>query len=90
MIPHVIGLEPGLVITRFTTATGSSVRPTMEDLRQVPRTVSKKRRSDITTPQLRAAWQQGRKEFFYPYDKTDAQTLGERDLGRCRRYPLAR
>jgi hypothetical protein len=32
---------------------------------------------DITTPELRDAWQQGRKELFYPYGKTYTQTLGE-------------
>ena len=32
---------------------------------------------DIATPELKAAWQQGRKELFYPYGKTFAQTLGE-------------
>jgi len=34
---------------------------------------------DITTPELKAAWQQGRKELFYPYGKTYVQTLGEQD-----------
>jgi len=34
---------------------------------------------DITTSELKAAWQQGRKELFYPYGKTYAQTLGEQD-----------
>jgi hypothetical protein len=34
---------------------------------------------DIATPELRAAWQQGRKELFYPYGKTYAQTLSEQD-----------
>jgi hypothetical protein len=33
----------------------------------------------ITTPELKAAWQQGRKEVFYPYGKTFAQTLTEGD-----------
>jgi len=28
---------------------------------------------------MKAAWQQGRKELFYPYGKTFAQTLGEGD-----------
>jgi hypothetical protein len=26
-----------------------------------------------------AAWQQGRKDLFYPYGKTYVQTLGEQD-----------
>jgi hypothetical protein len=34
---------------------------------------------DITKPELKAAWQQGRKELFYPYGKTYVQTLGEQD-----------
>jgi hypothetical protein len=43
------------------------------------RAVTKKCRPDwdITTPELKAAWQQGRKELFYPYGKTYVQTLGE-------------
>ncbi len=32
-----------------------------------------------TTPELKAAWQQGRKDLFYPYGKTYVQTLGEQD-----------
>ncbi len=32
-----------------------------------------------TTTELRAAWQQGRKDLFYPYDKSCVQTLGEQD-----------
>jgi peroxiredoxin len=81
MIPHVIVLEPGLVIYKIYNGYWFFGRPTMEDLRQDLRAVSKKCRPDwdITTPQLRAAWQQGRKELFYPYDKTDVQTLRERD-----------
>jgi hypothetical protein len=56
-------------------------RPTLEDLRQDLRAVTKKCRPDwdITTPELKAAWQQGRKELFYPYGKTYVQTLGEQD-----------
>ena len=34
---------------------------------------------DITMSELKAAWQQGRKELFYPYGKTYAQTLGKQD-----------
>ena len=35
---------------------------------------------DITKPELKTAWEQGRKELFYPYGKTYAQTIGEQDL----------
>ena len=34
---------------------------------------------DFTMPGLKGAWQQGRKELFYPYGKTYAQTIGEQD-----------
>jgi hypothetical protein len=53
----------------------------MEDLRQDLRAVTQKCRTDwdITMPELKAAWQQGRKELFYPYGKMYNQTLGEQD-----------
>ena len=34
---------------------------------------------DITTPEMKRAWQEGRKELFYPYGKTYAQTIHEQD-----------
>jgi peroxiredoxin len=81
MIPHVIVLEPGLVIYKIYNGYWFFGRPTVEDLRQDLRAVSKKCRPDwdITAPALRAAWQEGRKELFYPYGKTFVQTLVERD-----------
>ena len=81
MIPHVIVLEPGLVIYKIYNGYWFFGRPTMEDLRQDLRAVTRKCRPDwdITTPELRAAWKEGRKELFYPYGKTYAQTLGEQD-----------
>ena len=56
-------------------------RPTMEELRQDLRAVTKKWRPDwdITTPELKAAWEEGRNELFYPYGKTHVQTFGEQD-----------
>ncbi len=81
MIPHVIVLEPGLVIHKIYNGYWFFGRPTLEDLRQDLRTVTRKCRPDwdITTPELKAAWSQGRKELFYPYGKTYVQTLGEQD-----------
>jgi peroxiredoxin len=81
MIPHVIVLEPGLVIHKIYNGYWFFGRPTIEDLRQDLRAVTRKCRPDwdITTPELREAWKQGRKELFYPYGKTYAQTLGEQD-----------
>jgi hypothetical protein len=81
MIPHVIVLEPGLVVYKIYNGYWFFGRPTLEALRLDLRAVTKKCRPDwdITTPELKAAWQQGRKELLYPYGKTYAQTLGEQD-----------
>ena len=50
-------------------------RATVEELRQDLRAVSQKCRPDwdITTPELKAAWEQGRKDLFFPYGKSYAQ-----------------
>ena len=32
-----------------------------------------------TTPEMKRVWQEGRKELFYPYGKTYAQTVHEQD-----------
>ena len=77
MIPHTIVLEPGLVIYKIYVGYWFFGRPTLEELRQDLRAMSKKCRPDwdITTPETKAAWQQGRKELFYPYGKTFAQSI---------------
>lgn len=71
MIPHTIVLEPTLIIYKIYMGYWFFGRPTMEDLRQDLRVVLKKCRSDwdITTPELKSVWQEGRKELFYPYGK---------------------
>ena len=81
MIPHVIVLEPGLVIYKIYMGYWFFGRPTLEELRQDLRAVTKKCRPDwdITAPELKAAWQEGRKELFYPYGKSYAQTISEQD-----------
>ena len=79
MIPHTIVLEPGSC--HLQDLYGLLVLWPGHDgrARQDLRAVIKKCRPDwdITTPELKAAWQQGRKELFYPYGKTFAQTLSE-------------
>ena len=81
MIPHVIVLEPGLVIYKVYDGYWFWGRPTVEDLRQDLRAVTRKCRPDwdITTPELKAAWRQGRKELFYPYKKTFVNSLADQD-----------
>jgi hypothetical protein len=56
-------------------------RPTIEELRQDLRAVLKKCRPDwdITRPELKAAWERGEHERFYPYGKTYAQVFREQE-----------
>ena len=81
MIPHTIVLEPGLVIYKIYMGYWFFGRPTLEDLRQDMRVVTRKCRPDwdITTSELKAAWQQNRKELFYPYGQTYAQTIADQE-----------
>lgn len=81
MIPHVVVLEPGLVIHKIYNGYWFFGRPTVEELRQDLRAVGMKCRPDwdIAAPGLRALWDQGRKEHFHPYGKAYVETLGERD-----------
>ena len=81
MIPHTIVLEPGLVIHKIYNGYWFWGRPTVEDLRQDLRAITKKCRPDwdITAPELKTAWAEGRKQLFYPYGETYVQTLGEQD-----------
>jgi peroxiredoxin len=81
MIPHTIVLEPGLVVFKIYNGYWFFGRPTNEELRQDLRTVLKKCRGDwdISAPELKAAWQRGEKNRFYPYGKTYAQVFSEQE-----------
>jgi hypothetical protein len=79
MIPHVIVLEPGLVIFKIYNGYWFFGRPTIEELRQALRAVLRKCRPDwdITRPELKAAWERGEYDRFYPYGKTYGQVFRE-------------
>ena len=81
MIPYTLVLEPGLIIFKIYYGYWFFGRPTIEELRQDLRAVTKKCRRDwdITTPEQKAAWQRGEKERFYPYGKSYAKVFGEQD-----------
>jgi peroxiredoxin len=81
MIPHTLVLEPGLIVYKIYMGYWFFGRPTVEDLRQDLRAVLKKRRPDwdITTSELKGAWKEGRKELFYSYGMSYAQTISEQD-----------
>ena len=79
MIPHTIVLEPGLIVHRIYNGYWFFGRPTVEELRQDLRAVLKKCRPDwdISGPELKAAWERGDKNRFYPYGKSLSKVLAE-------------
>jgi peroxiredoxin len=81
MIPHTLVLEPDLVVHKVYNGYWFFGRPTLEELRQDLRAVLRTCRPDwdITTPELRAAWERGEKMRFYPYGKSRAQVLKEQE-----------
>jgi len=79
MIPHTLVLEPGLVVYKIYMGYWYFGRPTLEELRQDLRAVTKKCRPDwdISGAELKAAWERGEKGKFYPYGKSYLRTIGE-------------
>ena len=81
MIPYTLVLEPGLIVFKVYCGYWFFGRPTIEELRQDLRAVTKKCRPDwdITTAEHKTAWQRGEKDRFYPYGKSYAKVFGEQD-----------
>ena len=81
MIPHTLVLEPGLRVHKIYNGYWFFGRPTVEELRLDLRAVLQRCRPDwdITSAEHRAAWENGDKAKFFPYGKTQAQVLAERD-----------
>ena len=81
MIPHVIVLEPGLVVFKIYNGYWFFGRPTIEELRQDLRVVLRKWRPDwdITKPGFKADWEKGARARFYPYGKTYGQVFQEQE-----------
>jgi hypothetical protein len=73
-------LEPGLVIHKIYDGYWFFGRPTVEELRQDLRSVGMKCRPDwdLAKPELKAAWEHGRKDMFYPYGNSHVETLRDR------------
>ena len=81
MIPHTLVLEPGLVVYKIYNGYWFFGRPTLEELRQDLRAVLKKCRPDwdITSPDMKAAWERGERNLFFPYGKSYAKVFGEQE-----------
>src|SRR6266516_1911845 len=81
MIPHTIVLEPGLVVFKIYNGYWFFGRPTLEELRQDMRIALRKCRPDwdITTAELKAAWQRGERDRFFPYGRRLAGLFAEQE-----------
>ena len=81
MIPHTLVLEPGLRVYKIYNGYWFFGRPTVEELRLDLRAVLQRWRPDwdITGAEHRTAWEKGDRAKFFPYGKTQAQVLAERD-----------
>jgi peroxiredoxin len=71
MIPHTLVLDPGLVVHKIYQGYWFWGRPSVEELRQDLREVTRKIRPDwdLSAPGLREAWEAGEKSRFWPYDE---------------------
>ncbi|HET8679240.1 MAG TPA: AhpC/TSA family protein, partial [bacterium] len=79
MIPHTFVLEPGLKIFKIYNGYWFWGRPSPEDLRRDLREMYQKIRPDwdLSVPELRAAWERGEEDRFFPYGKTQRAVIAE-------------
>jgi hypothetical protein len=79
MIPYTFVLEPGLKIFRIYNGYWYWGRPSPEDLRRDLREMFQAIRPDwdLSHPELRAAWERGEHDKFYPYGKSRKSVLAE-------------
>jgi peroxiredoxin len=79
MIPHTIVCAPNLVVYKIYNGYWYFGRPTVEELRIDLRAVLHSCRWDwdLSKPEVRAAWQAGETDKFYPYGKTYAQLFAD-------------
>jgi peroxiredoxin len=77
MIPHTFVLEPGLKIYKIYNGYWYWGRPSIAELQQDAREVTRRIRPDwkIDTPQMREKWGRGEKKAFFPYGKSLRQVL---------------
>lgn len=79
MIPHTFVLEPDLKILKIYNGYWFWGRPSPEDLRRDLREMYQKIRPDwdLSAPELRAAWERGEKDRFFPYGKPRRAVIAE-------------
>ena len=76
-IPHTFILEPGLKIYKIYNGYWYWGRPSLAELHQDLREITKKVRPDwkIDTAEMREKWERGEKDDFYPYGKSWKQVF---------------
>jgi hypothetical protein len=81
MIPHTFVLEPGLVVFKGYNGYWFFGRPTIEELRHDLRAVLQKCRPDwdLGRPEVKAAWDRGEKDKFFPYGRRLTEVLAEQE-----------
>jgi peroxiredoxin len=81
MIPYTFVLEPGLVIFKAYNGYWFFGRPTIEELRHDLRAVLQKCRPDwdLSRPEVKAAWDHGEKDKFFPYGHRLTEVLAEQE-----------
>jgi hypothetical protein len=69
MVPHTLVLEPALKLFKVYNGYWYWSRPSVEELRQDLRAITRRIRPDwdLSTADLREAWQRGEREEFFPY-----------------------
>lgn len=77
MIPYTFVLEPGLRIFKIYNGYWYWGRPSTAELHQDLRDITSRIRPDyqIDTPEMRAKWDRGEKESFYPYGQSMRQVF---------------
>jgi peroxiredoxin len=78
MVPHTVVLEPGLIVHKIYNGYWFFGRPTVEELRHDLRAILMKHHWDwdLSDPKVRAAWERGEKERFYPPELGWPEQLG--------------
>ncbi len=81
MIPYTLVLATGLQIHSIYNGYWYWGRPSNEDLRRDLREVTRKIRPDwdLGTPGLRARWEQGQRDDFWPYGRSMREVLAARE-----------
>ena len=77
MVPYTFVLEPGLKIAKIYNGYWYWGRPSVAELHEDLREITRKIRPDwqIDTPELRAAWEKGEKQRFFPYGRSMKEVL---------------